>query len=366
MPLVTVITAAYNLIKCGRKDTFRQTVESVQCQTYKNIEHIVIDGASNDGTIDLLKEYQEKGQIKYYSEPDSGLYDAINKGILKANGKYVVVLNSDDFYCDEHAIEWLVDKIEENNADACYADAVIVNQKTLEIIKDWKGREAFLPWCGCWPCHQTFLIKTDVMKELGLYNLKYKCSADNNFFMRMFQNGKKFVCVDKRIIFFRDGGFSDSHYKISEQDQIDGWFEEYGQYHGWTHDEVSQFIHRKFMDLPVEKAINLGMKLENKEWMEQFFNVFMQKYVCLQKKNIKQNEKNTYYLFDIIPLLKTRLKYGVKRYLLCGFLPVLKVKYNNEKIKSYLFSVIPLTYMSEQHGVCKFRILGIPLLKIKD
>ena len=84
-PKVTVVTVTRNLIKNGREQYFRQCLESVYEQVYSNVEHIVIDGASNDGTLDILKEYQKKKWITYYSEPDNGIYDAMNKGIKKAS-----------------------------------------------------------------------------------------------------------------------------------------------------------------------------------------------------------------------------------------------------------------------------------------
>lgn len=97
-PLVTVITATYNLIENKRAKFIIQCLESVHNQHYSNIEHIVIDGASNDGTLSLLREYESQGWIKLFSEPDAGIYDAMNKGILKASGKYISILNSDDFF----------------------------------------------------------------------------------------------------------------------------------------------------------------------------------------------------------------------------------------------------------------------------
>jgi glycosyltransferase involved in cell wall biosynthesis len=132
----------------------------VQNQTYKNIEHIVIDGASTDGTLDLLKEYQEKGWIKYYSEPDRGIYDALNKGIERANGKYVVCLNSDDFYCDNRAVEYLVKRAESVGADAVYGDAIRVRPDDLSVMHYWSGRETFYPLFSSCPCHQTFSSMT--------------------------------------------------------------------------------------------------------------------------------------------------------------------------------------------------------------
>lgn len=271
-PLVTIITASFCLIKNGRKDFLAQNIQSVQNQTYKNIEHIVIDGASTDGTLELLEYYQNQGAIKYYSEPDKGIYDAMNKGILKANGKYVVCLNSDDFYCSDRALEYLVSQAEAENADACYANARRIHPGTQELIKRWCGSDHFSPWKSYFPCHQTFLIKTDVMKELGLYDLSYKVSADNNFLLRMVQHNKKFTYVDKDVISFRDGGFSKSHSQIGRQDRVTGLYAEYGQFHGLTLSDCSNLIGNHFLTLPSEDAIQLGRKLEKKEWIEDYFN----------------------------------------------------------------------------------------------
>ena len=367
-PLVTIVTAVYNLIKGGRENTFKQTIESVQNQTYKNIEHIVIDGASNDGTIDLLKDYQDKGLIKYYSEPDKGIYDAMNKGILKAKGKYVVCLNSDDFYCDRKAVEYMVKRAESTNSDAVYGNAVRVNPETLEVISYWPGKENFYPLFGACPCHQTLCIKTDVMKELGLYDIKYKVSADNIFMTKMVQHDKKFSGIDVNIVCFRDDGFSNSNFALSEQERINGFYKEYGQYHGLTKYDCEKLFSYNFVLLPLDEAIALGSKLEKNDWKQSYFTkLFEYQTQCIQQRivDVAKQKINECWLFDIILLLKTTFNHNVKRYLLCGFFPLLKVKYNEDKVKTYLFCVIPLTYVSHKHGVYKLRIFGIPVLKIK-
>ena len=359
-PLVTIITPTFNLIKGGRKETFVQSVTSAHNQTYKNIEHIVIDGASNDGTIDLLKEYQDMGWIKYYSEPDKGIYDAMNKGIKKANGKYVVVLNSDDFYCDEKAVEMLVRKAEELNADAVCAGAKSVEAETMKLRGLWSCYETKNLIFGTHACHQTFLIKTDVMKELGLYDLKYKVSADTAFMYKMLNANKRIAMIEPIIITYRLGGVSADADAV-KKDVTDSLFENYGQYHNLTKLDATNLVHCNFLNIPLENAIALGSKLPEPQWREEYFRLLMKD----NFQNTKNIKPNAFYIFDFIPLLKTRLKYGVKRYLLCGFFPILKVKYNEDKVKSYLFSVIPLTYKSNQHGVYKFRIFGIPVLKRK-
>lgn len=346
-PLVTVITPSFNLIEGGRKNWFIQNMESVQNQTYKNIEHIVIDGASKDGTIKLLEEYQKKGWIKYYSEPDKGIYDAMNKGILKAKGKYVVCLNSDDFYCDNQAIELLVKKAEECNADACFANALRVEPKTLKVISEWKGSENYLPWRNTWPCHQTFLIKTNIMKELGLYNLTYKVSADNAFFMRLEQNNKKIVGIQRNIISFRDGGFSNNNLNIAKKDQIDGLFYEYGQYNGWTYFDTSNLHRNNFLSLPLSQSIALGAKLGKKDWIEQYFNLLFQHHTkYFTNSNVDKENVNL-------------------KFLLFNKVSVLNLKKEGEKMKGYLFGFIPLFSKKINSNKIKIKILGIPVFKIK-
>ena len=123
-PKVTIVTITYNLLEANREKTFRQCVESVHNQTYENIEHIVIDGASNDGTIELLKEYADKNWLTYYSEPDTSIYNAMNKGLAKATGEYITFLNSDDFYHNLEGISKTVKTIVNSNADFVYSDFI--------------------------------------------------------------------------------------------------------------------------------------------------------------------------------------------------------------------------------------------------
>ena len=110
-PLVSIITITFNIISNSRKKLFVKCLESVHKQTYKNIEHVVIDGASKDRTVDLIKKYVKKGWVKYISEPDEGIYDAMNKGIKLAKGKYISFLNSDDYYSGKTGIEMSVETL---------------------------------------------------------------------------------------------------------------------------------------------------------------------------------------------------------------------------------------------------------------
>lgn len=110
--LVTVVTAVRNLVRAGRSAAVIECLESVHQQDYPQIEHLVIDGASDDGTLELLRPYETKGWIKIYSEADNGLYDAFNKGLARASGKYINFMNSDDHFIEDRAVSLSVKRLE--------------------------------------------------------------------------------------------------------------------------------------------------------------------------------------------------------------------------------------------------------------
>ena len=201
LPLVTVVTITYNLIKGGRENNVRQSIESVLNQTYKNVEHIIIDGASSDGTLEIFNDYPH---LKVYSEPDKGIYDAMNKGVAKASGKYIAFLNSDDFWHDNRAIELSVNALEENQADFSFAPCTYLDKNDEIEGYSWPAIESFfarVPFC-----HQSMFTKT----ELVNFNLQYKVLADFDLFIRLFLSGYYGVCVPDKFLSFRHTGLSSS------------------------------------------------------------------------------------------------------------------------------------------------------------
>lgn len=178
-PKVTVVTVTHNLINAGRKELFRQCVESVRHQTYDHIEHIVIDGASTDGTLDLIKEYADKGWLTYYSEKDTGIYEAMNKGIDKSSGDYINFLNSDDFFNHPDGIKLSVQHLLETKADFSFAKCTFINSQGeylglyLPVIESFLFRMPF--------CHQTMLIKKETLLQLDKFDENFKSAADFDF-----------------------------------------------------------------------------------------------------------------------------------------------------------------------------------------
>lgn len=125
---VSVITATYN-----SGTTLRDTLESVLAQTYPDIEHIVVDGGSTDNTMELVREYEPRynGRLRYVSEPDKGIYDAMNKGIGMATGEVIGILNSDDFYTSADTVETLIGELERLKVDAVFGDIHFVDSDNL-------------------------------------------------------------------------------------------------------------------------------------------------------------------------------------------------------------------------------------------
>lgn len=354
-PLVSIITPTFNLIKNKRLDWFYQNLESVENQTYQAIEHIIIDGASTDGTLGILNECQKKGKIRYYSEPDKGIYDALNRGILKAKGKYVVCLNSDDYYFDCEAVALEVEALEKSNADACYADTMGINAKDNTFVGVWKGKETFFPPFGEIPNHQTFMIKKEVMHELGLYNLDYKVSADSNFIYQMVARDKVFVYVEKTLVGYRSGGYSDTHHEEVFVDQKNSFKEFFGKMLNLSEDEIHHLAHNNFLSLPLNDAIKLGSKLKKKEWVEAFFNRYFAN--KMMTENTKQEQTEDLFLFHNV--LNIRCK-------IFKILPLFKIKKRQNSFKIYGLGNMPLFSYKRQGARRVWKILSLPIFKIRQ
>lgn len=369
-PKITIVTITYNLIKAGREHTFRQCLDSVHNQTYKNIEHIVIDGASTDGSLELIREYADKGWITYISEPDTGIYDAMNKGLEKATGDYIAFLNSDDFYHDKKGISKIVKTLISSKADFTYAVCTYIKEDGTYygVLSPVAG--AFfvrMPFS-----HQTLFVKTDVMRKLGGFDSKnFKSAGDFDFIIRLFLNGSTCAECNYNFVSFRLGGLSDkqrqqsideckkifvkNYHTLYPNINVDKMFDHY-----IVPAELFDKLKQKVAPDITKQMQHIWDQSEKKPINFRVINKFP--YVGTSKIVVKQNK---FYLFDFLPLLKTKLKYNVKRYLLFGFLPVLKIKYKRGKIKSYLFGFIPFTRVSDKYGVFKLRVFGLPVIKIK-
>lgn len=206
--LVSIITVCFNSV-----NTIRETIESVISQDYPELEYIVIDGGSSDGTIRILKEYESK-ITKIISEPDQGIYDAMNKGISYATGAVIGMLNSDDIYINSSAVSDLIGAMNAQNTDSVFADLVVVDQNNLSIVKRYYDSSCFSPdkfRYGWMPAHPTFFVKRSIYDAVGLFSLDYKIAADYEMLIRILWVRKcTYAYLSKPVIKMRYGGTSNS------------------------------------------------------------------------------------------------------------------------------------------------------------
>ena len=249
---VSIITTCYN-----RAATIQGAIESVLAQDYPNIEYIIVDGLSNDGSMEVINRYKDR-VAQIVSERDHGMYEAINKGIRMATGDIIGLVHSDDMLYDEHVISDMVGKFKEINADFVYGDGVFVNALDInKPVRNWIGG-TYYRWkvrCGWLPLHPTCYIKREVMMKEGLYDESFKIAADTDLLVRyLYQAHLKVEYMHRRIIRMRMGGLSTDSEKRKQM-----WNEDIRLYtaHGfrpviltklmkmaW---KVPQFIEAKFM-----------------------------------------------------------------------------------------------------------------------
>lgn len=180
---ISIITVSYNSAA-----TIKDTIDSVANQSYSDIEHIIVDGASRDTTMDIVKA--SPSVSRYISEADKGIYDAMNKGISMATGDVIGTLNADDFYVNETVLAKVADVFKDPEVDACYADLIYVRQNdTNQIVRYWKSRKykVGLFKRGWMPAHPTFFVRKSVYEQLGNYDLAYKFQADFELTMRFME-----------------------------------------------------------------------------------------------------------------------------------------------------------------------------------
>ncbi len=208
---VSIITTTYNSAQ-----TLKDTLESVNDQDYDNIEHIIVDGASTDNTLELVEKYGKRVKT-IISEPDKGIYDAMNKGINAATGDIVGILNSDDFFTSNDVISTITETFRNNNIDALYADLHFVNPNNLDKCVRYYSSGIFRPSLfrfGFMPAHPTFYMKKSCYEKYGLYALDYKIASDYDLLIRyLYKERIKYKYIKKDFVTMRTGGVSTESFK---------------------------------------------------------------------------------------------------------------------------------------------------------
>jgi len=205
---ISIVTVTFNSAK-----TIRDTIESVLSQNYPDIEYIVVDGASKDGTLNIIKEYGNK-IAKVISDPDKGLYDAMNKGIRAATGEIVGIINSDDFYHRKDAISIIANTFENIETESVFADVRYVNANNLNKTVRYYSSKHFSPKFfryGFMPAHPTFFTYKKYYDLYGYYKTSYYIAGDFELLARfLYKNRLKYKYLPIDLMKMRTGGRSDS------------------------------------------------------------------------------------------------------------------------------------------------------------
>ncbi len=228
---ISIITVCYNSVL-----TIDDTINSILMQDYDDIEYIIIDGKSDDGTLDVIKKYSKN--IDYFiSEPDKGIYDAMNKGILAAKGDIIGILNSDDFYPNSFILSNVVRSFEKNKCDAIYGDLVYVkNNNKNKIVRYWQaGNYTTTKIKNGWMLpHPTFFVRSSIYQRFGLYNTDLKRAADYEMILRLLYKHNIIVnYIPMILVNMRMGGVSNSslvhRLKANKEDGI-----------AWTRNQINK------------------------------------------------------------------------------------------------------------------------------
>lgn len=208
---ISLITVSYNSAA-----TIKDTIESILSQDHNNIEYIIIDGKSKDNTVQIIQSFGSK-ITRWISEPDKGIYDAMNKGIKMATGEVVGMLNSDDFYSNTNIISQVVKAFEDINVDAVFGDLVFVDPKNLNKVvrtyssKGWHPKKFAR---GFMPAHPTFFVRRKYYDQLGFFKTDYKIAADYELLIRfLYVHKLRYKYLSLNMVTMRKGGVSSNGIK---------------------------------------------------------------------------------------------------------------------------------------------------------
>lgn len=248
---ISIITVSFNSAK-----TIRQTIESVLAQDYTDLEYIVIDGNSKDETVNILKSFQ--GKIKFISEPDKGIYDAMNKGVKMATGEVIGTIGSDDFYPNNQIISNVVKTFSQAGTDAVYGDIQFINPDDIHtIVRFWKaGEYKYNNWLNGWmPPHPCFYVKKEAFEKYGYFKTDFTCSGDYELMLRMlYKNHLSVQYLPLTLMTMRNGGTSTAslkhRYRANMEDRK-----------AWKINQIKPYWYTLWMK-PIAKIVQLFKKAQ--------------------------------------------------------------------------------------------------------
>ena len=258
--MISIITPCKNIISESRETFFKKMMDALDRQTFQDFEHILIDGGSEDGTLDFLQGYLKSGCFNtFISEKDNGIYEAMNRGLKFAQRKYVYIMNTDDYFVVENFFEKSIDAFEKYQVDFTHGDRIIKKRDGgRDAIKRGDERVAFfrMPFR-----YQTMLIRKTIYDEFGPLNEKFKIASDYEFMLKMILAGKRGYYFPEVFIHSLDGGVTKDRQKcIDEVTQV--LFECYGEKYGLTIDDCEHIYRRT---IPPELFSKILLNIKNRK-----------------------------------------------------------------------------------------------------
>ncbi|CDE88432.1 glycosyl transferase [Clostridium sp. CAG:729] len=244
-PFVTIITPTHNLLENNLADDFNLLISLLDMQTYPNIEHLIIDNMSNDGTVEMLKDYKNKGYINFFSERDTGKFNAYNKGVMRAKGKYVTFLSCDDFIHDITSIYDIVNLMEANEADFTFAPAYCRHPEGFVFLFAPSMHNAF----QVMPCaRQAMFFKKSMIEKEGYFDEKFKTMSDFDFIMRIIMKRYTPVYFDNNYVTYKYGVKALENPQRSEEESKAIYFKNFRTLYPLNDDALNKMA--KFSEFP--------------------------------------------------------------------------------------------------------------------
>ncbi len=287
-PEVTVITPTSNIVDKGQTDDFMLLVNLLNKQTYPYVEHIVIDNASQDGTVELLKDYKNNGYITFFSEPDRGKFEAYNKGIMRAKGKYVSFLSCDDFYHDITGIYDVVNLMERENSDFCFFPAYCCHPDGYVFLFAPAMLNAFqVPPCP----RQAMFFKRSALEQVRYFDEKFKLMADYDLVIRLMLAGFKGTYFDGNIVTYKLGEQVAKHTTQVEAECSHIFYNNYKNMYPMTNEVLDRMVRTSEIPRPLLDKLAAKFAPEDKDlFYQRYEDMYNLRRQAVQ--NMKNQERN--------------------------------------------------------------------------
>lgn len=288
-PEVTIITATSNIVEKGLADDFTLLINLLDKQTYPFVEHIVIDNASTDGTLDILKEYKNAGYLSFFSEPDNGKYDAFNKGMVRAKGKYVAFMSCDDFYHDITCIMDIVTLMEQEDADFCFFPSYCCHPDGYVF----QFTPAILNVFQVAPCpRQAVFYRRESLEELRGFDSKFKLLADYDLMLRMMLNEFRGVYYEKNVVTYKLGEEVMKHTTQAEAESKHIFYKNYKALHPMSDEVIDRMV--AFSEMPKPLLDKLADKFppEDRELYYEMYEKMYNMRLQAQRERRAQERRN--------------------------------------------------------------------------